>query len=621
MTDVFTVALDPASGTIVGRPQGVASRFAGNNSGPDLSPDGQEIVYQVGLPGTGIDLVFQSLQGSDERVVRPKLQQFSRPRFDPREHAVVVHGTSPDGTQGIFPVDRATGDVTLLTSSAQADVANPAWSRDGRTLFFERSDRAVWMRDRQSGRTSEVYAFPDSATNFTSSPSPDGQKLAVVHGASLYVVDVVNRRIKEILRVNKPERFHDFPGSLAWMPDGRNIIFGKTVGDTRSLWRISDDGLDSRRLVWKSSGKTSFSPRQSGWTTNGLRDGRLRYPAARGVGDGELPPLMDVGRNPPSAESARGARGYGVHVWILLTAAPILGCASQAVLDRSSRTTEEPVAAFVDVTVVPMDRESVVPHQIVSFRPGGSRRSGRPHWSTSRVAPLDRRPRRAPYARTGRHALAPGECARPLVYFANGVTTVRTMGSPPDLRHWRSEAAARRLLSPAIYTAGPVLDGPSELYQGSQTVATAAAAAQAVREQHTAGYDFIKVYNSLSKEAYEAIAEEARRLGMPVAGHVPFSVGLRGALAARQASIEHLRGTPRSWSSPTPLRTQATTCAPVRWLGATPTSRASPVSPGRRVWQVSGTAQRWSGARRRCSRPTRTHAGSVARRCAMRHPS
>ena len=77
------------------------------------------------------------------------------------------------------------------------------------------------MLDRQSGRTSEVYAFPDSATNFTSSPSPDGQKLAVVHGAALYVVDVASRKIKEILRVSQPERLHDFPGSLAWMPDGR----------------------------------------------------------------------------------------------------------------------------------------------------------------------------------------------------------------------------------------------------------------------------------------------------------------------------------------------------------------------------------------------------------------
>ena len=116
----------------------------------------------------------------------------------------------------------------------------------------------MWMLDRESGRTSEVYAFPDSATNFTSSPSPDGRKLAVVHGASLYVVDVANRKTKEILRVSQPERLHDFPGSLAWMPDGRTIIFGKTIGDKRSSGGFLRRGPDSRRLAWKSSGRTSI---------------------------------------------------------------------------------------------------------------------------------------------------------------------------------------------------------------------------------------------------------------------------------------------------------------------------------------------------------------------------
>ncbi len=281
MTDVFTVALDPVAGRVVGNPHAVASRFAGNNSGPDLSPDGQEIVFQVGLPGTGIDLVFQSLQTNDGRVIHPKLQRFSRPRFDPREPAVVVHGTSPDGTQGIFRVDRATGDVTVLASSAQADLANPAWARDGGTLFFERGDRAVWMIDRERGRTSEVYAFPDSATNFTSSASPDAQKLAVVHGAALYVVDVASHKIKEILRISKPERLHDFPGSLAWMPDGRTIIFGKTIGDRRSLWRISDDGTGLQALGLEVERQNLYFLRVS-------RDGRRM---AFVMGDYDIRPL------------------------------------------------------------------------------------------------------------------------------------------------------------------------------------------------------------------------------------------------------------------------------------------------------------------------------------------
>ena len=50
---------------------------------------------------------------------------------------------------------------------------------------------------------------------------------------------------------------------------------------------------------------------------------------------------------------------------------------------------------------------------------------------------------------------------------------------------------------------------------------------------------FIKVYDGLTKEAYAAIVDEARQRHMPVAGHVPAAVGVEGALAAHQASIEH----------------------------------------------------------------------------------
>jgi imidazolonepropionase-like amidohydrolase len=232
-----------------------------------------------------------------------------------------------------------------------------------------------------------------------------------------------------------------------------------------------------------------------------------------------------------------------MRIGIVLALAPFFGCASRPAVQRVAGTTGGPAAAFVDVTVVPMDGEHVLPHQTVVVRdtriaeigptarlhvpPGARRIDGHGKYLMPGLADMHSHPE---------------SVLDLMVYVANGVTTVRTMGSPPDLRHWRSEAAASRLLSPAIYTAGPVLDGPSELYQGGSTVATATAAAQAVREQHTAGYDFIKVYNNLSKEAYEAIIAEAWRLGMPVAGHVPILVGLRGALAARQASIEHLRG-------------------------------------------------------------------------------
>ena len=56
------------------------------------------------------------------------------------------------------------------------------------------------------------------------------------------------------------------------------------------------------------------------------------------------------------------------------------------------------------------------------------------------------------------------------------------------------------------------------------------------------GYDFVKVYSLLPRDAYFGIASEANGLGIPFAGHVPYSVGIAEASDAKQKSMEHLTG-------------------------------------------------------------------------------
>ena len=86
------------------------------------------------------------------------------------------------------------------------------------------------------------------------------------------------------------------------------------------------------------------------------------------------------------------------------------------------------------------------------------------------------------------------------------------------------------------------MEGKSGSPVGDSVIETAAQAEQAVASDKEAGYDAIKIYNMLSPEAYEATILTARKVGVPVYGHVPISVGLDRALAARQTSIEHLTG-------------------------------------------------------------------------------
>ena len=77
-------------------------------------------------------------------------------------------------------------------------------------------------------------------------------------------------------------------------------------------------------------------------------------------------------------------------------------------------------------------------------------------------------------------------------------------------------------------------------WPGSRAVDSAEQAQKAVLSDKQAGYIAIKVYDGLSKDAYEAIVAAARQQHLAVVGHVPEAVGLVGALAARQDSIEHI---------------------------------------------------------------------------------
>jgi imidazolonepropionase-like amidohydrolase len=63
-----------------------------------------------------------------------------------------------------------------------------------------------------------------------------------------------------------------------------------------------------------------------------------------------------------------------------------------------------------------------------------------------------------------------------------------------------------------------------------------------VRRLRYAGHDFIKVHSALSRRAYAGAADEARRLRIPLVGHVPHAVSALEASMAGQRSIEHLSG-------------------------------------------------------------------------------
>lgn len=129
----------------------------------------------------------------------------------------------------------------------------------------------------------------------------------------------------------------------------------------------------------------------------------------------------------------------------------------------------------------------------------------------------------------------PGDAAQRAmaVMLAHGVTTARSMAGSPDNLAVRDKVERGVLAGPRLYAASPPINVHS--------APTEEAAREAVRAARAAGYDLIKAHHLPDAPVWEAMQQEARAQGMPVAGHVTNNVGLGHAMLAGQ-QIEHLDG-------------------------------------------------------------------------------
>lgn len=199
--------------------------------------------------------------------------------------------------------------------------------------------------------------------------------------------------------------------------------------------------------------------------------------------------------------------------------------------------------AFVNVSVIPMDRERVLGDQTVIVRDGRIVEMG-PAASIAIPAGATRVAARGKFLMPGlaeMHGHIPGGNApdemidRVLhLYVLNGITTVRGMLGHPRHLELRARTARNEIVGPTIYTSGPSFNGNS--------VTSPGVGRQMVLDQTAAGYDLLKIHPGVSREAFDTVAATAKRAGITFAGHVPLAVGVERALETKFTSIDHLDG-------------------------------------------------------------------------------
>ena len=218
---------------------------------------------------------------------------------------------------------------------------------------------------------------------------------------------------------------------------------------------------------------------------------------------------------------------FGLMIW-----ASLLPLAARAE-DSTART-----KAFLHVNVVPMDRERVLSDQTVIIE--GDRivamGSQLPVPTGAQVIDGHKTAYLSPgLADMHTHSETQDDLA---LYLAKGITTVLQMGDAHARFVDNIVPAVNRgaIPGPHVYTSF-LVDGSTE-YNGF-VIKTPAEARAIVGLAKTNNYDFMKVYVGLSPEVFSALADEGRRLAMPLVGHGVTAVRLERQLAEGQVLIAH----------------------------------------------------------------------------------
>lgn len=211
-------------------------------------------------------------------------------------------------------------------------------------------------------------------------------------------------------------------------------------------------------------------------------------------------------------------------------------------LTLSCTKAQEADFAFTNVNVLTMKSEAVLKNQTILIKQGKILAIGNADdisiASTSTI--VDGAGKYLMPGLAEMHAHIPGNRNMELLeetlflYLSNGITTIRGMLGQPYHLELRDKVLSGEILGPRIYTSGPSINGNS--------VRSVEEAQLKVKAQKEAGYDFLKMHPGLTRENFDAVVATAYEVGIPFSGHVSIDVGVRRALEAKYASIDHIDG-------------------------------------------------------------------------------
>jgi len=265
-SDLYVAAFDSSQSKLQPAPTRISS--VGTNTVPDWSPDGRSLSYIQHSGAAPYDLYSSSVvihthETGDEYRLVPKLRQWHKfiLRWSLDGRSLLAQARGQQNIEGVYQIDRQTGEVFSLAWSETGCPDNclewPSWV-DSEKIAYTRltlgdeGSRDIVIRNINTGEEKELYHAmrPNQISELTVSRA--GRLLAFLWSdgetgaTAVKVVPIRGGEAKELIRIQLPEKLL----TLAWMPDGRHILFGKqrSSGKQREfeIWQISVNGDEPR---------------------------------------------------------------------------------------------------------------------------------------------------------------------------------------------------------------------------------------------------------------------------------------------------------------------------------------------------------------------------------------
>jgi Tol biopolymer transport system component len=220
------------------------TNFAGVQAQPGLSPDGRSVAFVSNRDGD-YDIYVGLVSGGTLIQITHDPNLEARPSWSPDGASITYSRLNDWGLWDIWQVPALGGTPRRLILNA----ADPAWSRDGRSLAYVNDlTRTIWVSD-PAGQSARQVTTPGSS-EYPVEPrfSPDGRELAFVTrgGGPRGELNVIDLGSGEIRRLTRDAALAQCP---AWSPDGRHLYFASSRGGAMNIWKIGARGGEAEPVT------------------------------------------------------------------------------------------------------------------------------------------------------------------------------------------------------------------------------------------------------------------------------------------------------------------------------------------------------------------------------------